>query len=37
MIVDENRSVLNALEDITRLEFERVITFTDPNRINEGF
>jgi DNA-binding NtrC family response regulator len=36
MIVDENRSVLNALEDITRTEFERVITFTDPNRINEA-
>jgi DNA-binding NtrC family response regulator len=36
MIVDENRSVLNALEDITRQEFERVITFTDPNRINEA-
>jgi DNA-binding NtrC family response regulator len=36
MIVDENRSVLNALEDITRQEFERVITFTDPNRITEA-
>jgi DNA-binding NtrC family response regulator len=35
LIVDENRSVLNALEDITRPEFERVIKLTDPNRINE--
>jgi DNA-binding NtrC family response regulator len=35
MIVDENRSVLNALEDITRPEFESVIKLTDPNRINE--
>jgi DNA-binding NtrC family response regulator len=35
MIVDENRSILNSLEEITRPEFERVITLTDPNRINE--
>jgi DNA-binding NtrC family response regulator len=35
LIVDENRSMVNALEDITRPEFERVIKLTDPNRINE--
>jgi DNA-binding NtrC family response regulator len=35
LIVDENRSILNALDEITRDEFERVITMTDPNRINE--
>jgi len=35
MIVDENRNVLNSLEDITRPEFENVIKLTDPNRINE--
>jgi DNA-binding NtrC family response regulator len=36
LIVDENRSILNALEEISRSEFERVITLTDPNRINEA-
>jgi DNA-binding NtrC family response regulator len=35
LIVDENRSTLNALEQITRNEFDKVITITDPNRINE--
>jgi DNA-binding NtrC family response regulator len=35
LIVDENRSTLNALEQITRNEFEKVITLPDPNRINE--
>ena len=35
LIVDENRSILNALEQVTRQEFEKVFTLTDPNRINE--
>lgn len=35
LIVDENRSMVNALEQIVVNEFERVITLTDPNRINE--
>jgi DNA-binding NtrC family response regulator len=35
LFVDENRSILNALEHITRPEFERVVSLTDPNRINE--
>jgi DNA-binding NtrC family response regulator len=36
LIVDENRSILNALEEISRPEFDKVITLTDPNRINEA-
>ena len=35
LIVDENRSTLNALEQIMLAEFEMVLTLTDPNRINE--
>ena len=35
LIVDENRSTLNALEQIMLPEFEKVFTLTDPNRINE--
>ncbi len=35
LIVDENRSILNALERIMVNEFEKVFTLTDPNRINE--
>ncbi len=33
LIVDENRSVLKDLEQIMKIEFEKVITLTDPNRI----
>jgi DNA-binding NtrC family response regulator len=33
LIVDENRSVLKELEQIMTIEFEKVITLTDPNRI----
>ena len=35
LIVDENKPVLNALDNIMQNEFEKVITTTDPNRINE--
>jgi DNA-binding NtrC family response regulator len=35
LIVDENKSTLNALEQIMLTEFEKVFTLTDPNRINE--
>jgi DNA-binding NtrC family response regulator len=35
LIVDENRSILNSLEQIMLNEFEKVFTLTDPNRINE--
>jgi DNA-binding NtrC family response regulator len=35
LIVDENKSNLKALELIMKNEFEKVITLTDPNRINE--
>jgi DNA-binding NtrC family response regulator len=35
LIVDENKSILNALELVMKNEFEKVITLTDPNRINE--
>lgn len=35
LIVDENRGVLNALDMIMKNEFEKIITLTDPNRINE--
>jgi DNA-binding NtrC family response regulator len=35
LIVDENRPVLNALDNIMQNEFEKVIAITDPNRINE--
>lgn len=35
LIVDDSRSTLDALEQITRPEFDKVITLTDPNRINE--
>lgn len=35
LVVDENKSILNALERIMKNEFERVITIADPNRINE--
>ena len=35
LIVDEDKSILNALGAIMKREFEKVITITDPNRINE--
>lgn len=35
LIVDENKPVLTALDNIMQKEFEKVITTTDPNRINE--
>jgi DNA-binding NtrC family response regulator len=35
LIVDENKDILAALELIMRNEFEKVITLTNPNRINE--
>ncbi len=35
LIVDDNKGLLNALELIMQNEFEKVITLTDPNRINE--
>ncbi|HUW92325.1 MAG TPA: sigma-54 dependent transcriptional regulator [Bacteroidales bacterium] len=33
LIVDEDKGLLKALEMIMRVEFEKVITITDPNRI----
>jgi DNA-binding NtrC family response regulator len=35
LIVDDNKGILKSLEMVTRNEFEKVITLTDPNRINE--
>lgn len=35
LIVDDNKSILNALEQIMKNEFEKVIPIMDPNRINE--
>jgi len=35
LIVDENKGILNALDKIMNNEFEKVITLTNPNRINE--
>jgi two-component system, NtrC family, response regulator HydG len=35
LIVDENKGILAALKQIVKDEFEKVITLTDPNRINE--
>ena len=35
LIVDENKPFLNALDNIMQTEFDKVITTTDPNRINE--
>jgi len=35
LIVDDNKGILNALELIMQNEFEKVITLTNPNRINE--
>ena len=35
LIVDENRDILKSLELLMKNEFEKVITLTDPNRINE--
>lgn len=35
LIVDDNKGLLNALELIMQNEVEKVITITDPNRINE--
>jgi DNA-binding NtrC family response regulator len=35
LVVDDNRDVLRALENIIRQEFEKVITLTNPNRIPE--
>ena len=35
LIVDHNKGILNPLEQIMQNDFERVISITDPNRINE--
>jgi len=35
LIVDENKSILNSLEQIMQNEIAKVITINDPNRINE--
>lgn len=35
LIVDDNKSILNALELIMQNEFEKVITLSNPNRIDE--
>ncbi len=35
LVVDENKSILNALELIMKNEFRKVITIANPNRINE--
>jgi DNA-binding NtrC family response regulator len=35
LIVDDNRDILKSLENITRSEFEKIVTLTDPNRIHE--
>jgi DNA-binding NtrC family response regulator len=35
MVVDENKSILDALNRIMKNEFEKVITIANPNRINE--
>ena len=35
LVVDENKSILNALERIMKNEFKEVITIANPNRINE--
>jgi DNA-binding NtrC family response regulator len=35
LVVDENKSILNALDMIMKNEFEKVITIANPNRINE--
>jgi DNA-binding NtrC family response regulator len=35
LIVDEDKSILSALEKTMKGQFERVLTLTDPNRINE--
>jgi len=37
LIVDENKGILSALEQIMKSQFEKVITLQDPNRINEIF
>jgi DNA-binding NtrC family response regulator len=35
LVVDENKSILNAFERIMKNEFKKVITIANPNRINE--
>ena len=35
LVVDENKSILNALERIMKNEFKKVITIANPNSINE--
>lgn len=35
LIVDDNRAILSSLEQVMKSEFEKVISLTDPNRINE--
>jgi DNA-binding NtrC family response regulator len=35
LIVDDNKDLLTELEQLMRNEFERVISISDPNRINE--
>ena len=35
LVVDENKSILNALERIMKNEFKKLITIANPNRINE--
>ena len=35
LIVDDNKAILSSLEQVMKNEFEKVISLTDPNRINE--
>jgi DNA-binding NtrC family response regulator len=35
LIVDDNKSVLNSLQNVLRNEFDRIIPISDPNRIKE--
>ncbi len=35
LIVDDNRAILSSLEQVMKSEFDKVISLTDPNRINE--
>ena len=35
LIVDDNKAILSSLGKVMRSEFEKVISLTDPNRINE--
>jgi len=35
LIVDDNKSVISALEMMLQYEIEKIISITDPNRIHE--